>query len=222
VIATDSLTRAAALITTLFAALVVMPSGCGTRDRAISVSNGGFFNIRLACSLGGNNGCDLGKDHPRVGGSTLLHSLQGKLLLLDAAGAVRESSACFQIPPCPDDGKDNGQAWSACMAAELNQALDGAFPNGLTYPGLADPDAVVLMLPVYDGTASNRACAEPDLIACAGLDFGAGASDAAFDVSCASCSGQALAPPTRTCPFDVDHERCFAERCQNVLVANGL
>jgi hypothetical protein len=138
---------------------------------------------------------------------------------------LRDSSKCMTLARCGRGGLP--AATGACLSEALNQQLDGALPNGLTFDGLKSPDDVLLFLAVYqvgtDPAIEEESCDLHHLVACAGLSAPLGGGD--FDISCASCQGGGRGAAGRDngpCPRDPkDKASCFLQTCYGVIASAG-
>jgi hypothetical protein len=197
------------------AAVFLCAAGCGPRDLAVVVSATGMGNILEACkSPSATSKCFL-PGNSMISASTLTTALQARLFLADPTGGVRATSACFQLLPSSVNAATDPGGWAAGMARELNQELEGALPNGLTYPGLNDPSQVILTLALYQPKDDTGQCEHDALIACAGFEQPLAGGD--YDISCASCQSGFVGAIGAHCP--TAGTDCFFEECARVVAA---
>jgi hypothetical protein len=196
-------------------AIALLAAGCGTRDLAVVVTGQGMLYVRDACSVNNSNSTCIIEGNPLIGSTTLSTPLQARLVLNDASGTVRASSACFELLP---NSSTDDKTWANAMATQLNQELAGAFPGGLTYPGLKDPSEVSLILAIYQPDPMTMPMAAPceldALIACAG--FEQPLSGGAYDIACASCQRGSTVAQAAHCPSTAD--TCFLQECEKLLM----
>jgi hypothetical protein len=204
-----------ALLTASLAALVSFAAGCPAREVGVLLSPSGIGYLASACAPQSSDIC-LASNH--AGLDFAGRSFEARLFLLTPSdGVAKDASKCMTVPPCFDPRVHN-----SCLADALNQQLDGAIPNGLGFDGLRHPEDVRLILAFYqptDPSDTDAACAEVNLVACAGLAPQAGGGN--FDISCASCQGGANAPEGRDntpCPTGTG---CFLLACDELLRKNG-
>lgn len=139
-------------------------------------------------------------------------------------GKIRAKSDCAALLPC-DISEELGPD---CLAQSLNQVLDGAMPDGLSYTDLEDASTSLLFFAIYDGEeaadggSSDAQCRLEDLIACAGVTARLG-GDGSYDITCASCQGGSRNPPAidnGPCPHGFG-AGCFLEGCAKLLADGG-
>jgi hypothetical protein len=212
-------------------------AGCPPRDTTIRISARGvsYLTQSCACAKDGADagtsdaslpdtacGCEVG-DHivPEKGAP-----LQARLYVATVSDfRIRDGSKCMTLSPCGRGGLAN--APTACLAKTLNQALDGALPNGLTFDGLKSPVDVLLFMGIYQpdpDSTDAESCSLGRLVACAGLSEPLGGGD--FDISCASCQGGGRGAAGRDngpCPRDPrDKTSCFLQTCYGVLAKSDF
>ncbi|HMJ51685.1 MAG TPA: hypothetical protein VK540_06395 [Polyangiaceae bacterium] len=153
-------------------------------------------------------------------------STEARLFLVSPGdGRVQDASKCMRLHPCLDGGRSGPTA--DCMAADINQQLDGAMPNGLGFDGLKNAEEAQLILAFYQPANTSEeagGCHRIDLFACAGLAAPLGGG--AHDISCASCQGgsrTANGSDTGPCPRDQSQTNsCFLQICDGLLSDNGF
>jgi hypothetical protein len=219
--------RRLATVLPVFFFVAIVASGCPDRQSTLSISSNGVVTLRQACrdacthiddgGIEPSCACDIVGRHPP---DLEHHTTQARLFLITPSdNKVRDSSKCMTLLPCADAGKPVD-----CLAESLNQQLDGALPNGLSFDGLENPDDVQLVLAFYQSldAASVAPCSRTDLVACAGLAPPLGGGN--YDITCASCEGGpkgAPGPDNGPCPRPKDGG-CFLNACNDILSSNGL
>jgi hypothetical protein len=218
----------------LFGALAA--AGCPDRQATLSITQDGILVLGTACKPcapraeeGGIEpacACIL-PNHPPP--ELERRPMQARLFLVTPSDEkVRDASKCMTLLPCADAGRPTEAA--SCLAASVNQQLDGALPQGLTFDDLQNPDEVQLIMAFYQAvdSANVASCNRADLVACAGLAPPLGGGN--YDISCASCQGgpkSAPGPDNGPCPRPnprPDAGRlsgCFLENCDDILANNG-
>lgn len=225
------------LLTASLVGAALLGAGCPAHEQRIVITTSGAQSLTAAC----NRPCARSVDAEDAGvteipppcpGTCALpghlppdfaQSTQARLFVISPANKrIRDASKCMTLTHCKAAGR------AACLAAELNQQLDGAIANGLGFDGLENPDDVELFLAFYqqqdfqqeETEESQPSCRRVDLVACAGLAPPLGGGE--YDMSCASCQDGAKNPQSRNngpCPKDANS--CFLEKCDSWLASNG-
>jgi hypothetical protein len=194
-----------------FSVSVLGAAGCPAREVGIMLSDDGAGWLTKACAVSATDECLISeRAPPDLQGSPFEAQL---FLVTPGDGIVRDSSKCMTISPCFDPRFHN-----SCVADALNQQLDGAIPTGLGFDGLRDPNQVQLILAIYqpvDLGAAGEACAQSNLVACAGLAQPLGGGN--FDISCASCQGGPNVPGGRDNTPCSSTRGCFLRACAALL-----
>jgi hypothetical protein len=187
---------------------------CPPQDLGIRIDAEGADRLVQACTINSDDSCHLpaqpGPPTPATGDATVAI----KVFLVTKDFAVRDQSACAVLGYDFEDGNID----RAVLAHNLNIALDGAMPDGLTFDDFEDPDDAFVILAFYlDDTQS---CGPDRLFACASLSNAIGES---FNVDCGGCNGKepaiAAACPNQgnaLCPGAT----CFFHTCAALIGAN--
>lgn len=232
---TRALARRCAAASIFAAALGASGLACPSRDLSVVITQQGVATLVGACELfqgacaslqgcNANTLCDVVPGPPpqcqihnvcRLGGPDHAAWIPGapkhaKLFLLDLEHEEHAGdSKCVEIDT--DCESDLG-----CMAGKFGDALDEAFPHGLTFDGFEDPADGLLVLAVYEPKDGVEPCALDTLVACAGL--AEPLRGGPYNITCASCQGglhTSLGNDTGPCP--VSPGECFLERCAMML-----
>jgi hypothetical protein len=204
---------------------VLAAAGCPPREATLSITSSGVSALVTACrpcartedgGIEPTCACSIASRPPP---ELDRRPLQARLFLVTPANQrVRDTSKCMTLLPCVDAGRPVD-----CLAASINQQLDGALPQGLGFDGLENPDEVQLVLAFYQPleASSVASCDRSDLVACAGLAPPLGGGN--YDITCASCQGgpkAAPGPDNGPCPRPKGS--CFLEACNDLLSNNGF
>jgi hypothetical protein len=228
--------------------VVASLSGCPYRAKEIRITDTGAGSVLAACmSQGGGGGFGSGSGGggfpppPPGGGGPFDDSCsltghyssdftriapQARLFLVSPSdNKVQDASKCMHLKPCSDSGRSGGPQPN-CIASDINQQLDGAMPNGLSFAGLKSSEDAQLMLAFYfpaETTEDDEGCHRGDLFACAGLAAPLGGGS--YDITCASCQGgsrTAYGSNTGPCPKGpTGVASCFLKICDGILASNN-
>lgn len=207
--------------TVLVALQLLLLAACPAEERAIRVSAEGGSLIFRACADGTAPRCDVHPDHGATA-SNLRRQL--RLVLLDQRGSVRDESKCVATNiEFAQAGTPTAEATGARIAAAINDALDAAAVDGLTFPDLEDDGDAQLLVLLYEdrpGPSDQPLCDPDNLIVCARF----GAVGDALDISCATCEDGG---DNGNCSGFLDiaaagSSDCNFRRCYDFVTARGL
>ena len=222
----------ATLALTALMSFVVVLSGCPPNEIRIEISTAGVDRIvtsctelscpelsccsdREPCDNRCCRRCDIGRT---TAGPTDGASISVQLQLVDQNRKIVGQSPCMPLAQAClefEDPNENIARISACLRAELNQAISDNLRSGLPLDG-RDIEEVDLVLTVHsDPAAEETTCSAEHLFACAGL--GETGVDT-YDIECAQCasgvrfSELAINVQAASCFSD-----CFVKSCRDLL-----
>ncbi|MCA9642913.1 MAG: hypothetical protein KC492_19585 [Myxococcales bacterium] len=193
------------LVCTLVAAECSM--GCEAESLSVRVTRSGALRVLASCEPD-PNAC---KTHAEL--NPLTHALEGTALdvaLVTSSGEVKQRSACVRTALSSQPTE---------LATLLNDALDRAMPDGITFTDFEKESDATLVAVLYATGADDVTCQADNLIGCSTFGLVA-AGSSSYDIQCSACAGGtrsgAGCQANSQCVFGVCDFQCALEVCLGV------
>ena len=181
--------------------------GCEAESLSVRVTRSGAQRVLASCEPD-PTAC---KTHAEL--NPLTHALEGtsrEVALVTRSGEVKQRSSCVRTALSSQPTE---------LATLLNDALDRAIPDGITFTDFEKESDATLVALLYVTSADSVTCEPDDLVGCSTFGLVA-AGSSSYDIQCSACAGGSRTgsgcQANDQCVFGVCDFQCALDVCLGV------
>lgn len=189
-----------------------LSGGCEPESLSVRVTRSGAQRVLQSCEPA----ADACSTHAEL--NPLSNALDGTTLevaLVTSRGEIKQRSGCVRTALSLQPTE---------LATLLNDALDRAIPEGITFTDFEKESDATLVALLYAADADTVSCDADRLVGCATFGLVA-AGSSSYDIQCSACAGGARTgsgcQASGECVFGVCDFQCALDVCLGVAKKSG-